>query len=52
MIHTIVQIMITPTQVGHFPFDSAFRAEAAEMEFMAFQPVVAIMEKITTSMFP
>lgn len=52
IIHTDVHMMITPAQVGHFPFDNALRTEAPEMEFIAFQPVVATMEKITTSILP
>jgi hypothetical protein len=45
-------MMITPAQVGHLPFDNALRTEAPEMELIAFQPVVATMENMTTSMLP
>jgi hypothetical protein len=43
---------MTPAQVGNFPSNNALSTEAPEMELIAFQPVVAIIEKMTTSMLP
>lgn len=45
-------MMTTPAQVGNCPCDIAARHEAPEIELMAFQPVVEIMEKTTTRMLP
>ena len=49
---TVVQMMMTPAQVGHFPSEMALSTMAPEVLFMAFQPVVAIMEKTTTRRLP
>lgn len=51
-IQTTVQIMITPAQVGHRPSLRAFSTAAPEIELIAFQPVVATMEKMTTRILP
>lgn len=51
-IQTTVQMMITPAQVGHRPSERAFSTAAPEMELIAFQPVVATMEKTTTRRLP
>jgi hypothetical protein len=45
-------MIITPAQVGHFPSERALRTTAPEIELIAFQPVVATIEKMTTRMFP
>lgn len=45
-------MMMTPAHIGTLPFDNALSTEAPEIELMAFQPVVAIIEKTTTSMLP
>lgn len=50
--HTNVHMTITPAHVGNLPSDRAWRTDAPEIELIAFQPVVAIMEKTTTSMLP
>lgn len=52
MIHTETVMMITPPHRGSFPFDTAERHDAPEMEFTAFQPVVDSSEKITTRLLP
>jgi hypothetical protein len=52
IIHTVVQIIRTPAHWGHFPSESAVRTDAPEMLFIAFQPVVETMEKITTRRLP
>lgn len=52
MIHTVVQIIRTPAHCGHFPSERAVKTEAPEMLFIAFQPVVETIEKITTRKFP
>ena len=52
MIHTEVVIITTPAQGGSVPFDTAARQDAPEIELMAFQPVVDIMENTTTSKLP
>lgn len=52
MSHTITVMMMTPAQAGSAPFESAARHEAPEMELTAFQPVVEMREKTTTSRFP
>lgn len=49
---TNVHMTMTPAHVGNFPFDNALRTEAPEIELIAFHPVVAIIEKTTTSMLP
>lgn len=51
-IQTNVHMRMTPAQMGHFPSDRALSTDAPEIELIAFQPVVAIIENITTSMFP
>lgn len=45
-------MMTTPAQAGTRPSDIAAMHEAPEIEFMAFQPVVEIIEKMTTRTFP
>lgn len=52
MIQTVVVIMMTPAHAGSAPSDKAARQEAPEMAFIAFHPVVDIMENTTTRRLP